>query len=105
MDQQTNYAEPVAQRQDPRTKNRESRVENQLAARGSRFWIWLRIAFHIGAWIPLAVLIWDFMHNQLTVNPIQEATFRTGKTALILLALALTCTPANIIFGIKQALP
>ncbi|MFL5806773.1 MAG: sulfite oxidase heme-binding subunit YedZ [Roseiflexaceae bacterium] len=51
------------------------------------------------------VLIWDFLHNHLTVNPIEEATFRTGKTALILLVLALACTPANIIFGLKQVLP
>jgi len=66
---------------------------------------WLRIATHIGAWIPLAVLIWDFMHNQLTVNPIQEATYRTGKTALILLLLALACTPLNTLLGLKQVLP
>src|SRR5262245_14108774 len=66
---------------------------------------WLRVAIHIGAWIPLAVLIWDFMHNQLTVNPIQEATYRTGKTALILLLLALACTPLNTLLGLKQVLP
>jgi sulfoxide reductase heme-binding subunit YedZ len=60
---------------------------------------------HIACWIPFVVLIWDFQHNHLTVNPIQEATFRTGKTALVLLALSLACTPANMLFGLKQALP
>src|SRR5262249_44056162 len=65
----------------------------------------LRILVHIGCWIPFVVLIWDFLHNHLTVNPIQEATFRTGKTALIMLVLALSCTPVNIVLGIKQVLP
>jgi sulfoxide reductase heme-binding subunit YedZ len=53
----------------------------------------------------LAILVWDYLHNNLTVNPIQEATFRTGKTALTLLVLSLACTPVNILFGIKQVLP
>jgi methionine sulfoxide reductase heme-binding subunit len=66
---------------------------------------WLRIATHIGCLIPFVVLIWDFTNDNLTVNPIQEATFRTGKTALILLILALACTPANTLFGLKQVLP
>jgi sulfoxide reductase heme-binding subunit YedZ len=65
---------------------------------------WLRIVTHIACWVPLALLIWDGLHNNLTANPIQEITFRTGKTALILLVLSLLCTPANIVLGIKQAL-
>jgi len=66
---------------------------------------WLRIATHIGAWVPLAVLIWDFLNDHLTANPIQEATFRTGKTALILLVLSLACTPLNTLFGLKRVRP
>jgi sulfoxide reductase heme-binding subunit YedZ len=66
---------------------------------------WLRIIVHLACWVPLALLIWDGLHNHLTANPIQEITYRTGKTALILLVLSLLCTPANIVFGIKQALP
>jgi methionine sulfoxide reductase heme-binding subunit len=66
---------------------------------------WLRLIIHIGCWVPLAVLIWDFLHNHLTANPIQEATFRTGKTALVLLLLSLACTPANTLFGLKRVLP
>jgi sulfoxide reductase heme-binding subunit YedZ len=66
-------------------------------------WLWL--ATHIGALIPLVLLIWDYSQNQLTVNPIQEATFRTGKTALILLVLSLAITPLNIVFGLKKLLP
>ena len=66
---------------------------------------WLRLLAHIGALVPLALLIWDGLHDQLTVNPIQEITARTGKTALIVLVLSLACTPLNTVFGLKQVLP
>lgn len=66
---------------------------------------WLKILIHIGALLPLAVLVWDFAQGQLTVNPIQEIQLRTGKYALVLLILSLACTPINRIFGIKAMLP
>jgi sulfoxide reductase heme-binding subunit YedZ len=66
---------------------------------------WLRIATHVACWLPFVVLVWDFANDNLTVNPIQEATLRTGKTALILLVLALACTPANTLFGLRKVLP
>ena len=66
---------------------------------------WLRLLAHLGAVVPLALLIWDGLHDQLTVNPIQEITARTGKAALILLVLALACTPLHTLFGRKQLLP
>lgn len=59
---------------------------------------------HVGSLIPFGILIWDFYHQNLTINPIQEATLRTGKIALILLILSLACSPANAIFGFRQAL-
>jgi sulfoxide reductase heme-binding subunit YedZ len=65
---------------------------------------WLRVAVHIGAWIPFAVLVWDALTNQLGAEPIREIILRTGKTALILLVLSLACTPANTLFGFKSAL-
>jgi sulfoxide reductase heme-binding subunit YedZ len=49
-------------------------------------------------------LLWDAAQNRLTVNPIQEATFRTGKTALVLLVLSLACTPVNTLLGFRPAL-
>lgn len=63
---------------------------------------WVLILIHVGALFPLATLIWNFFHDQLTANPIQYITFKTGKTALILLILALACTPLNTTFGIRQ---
>lgn len=65
----------------------------------------LRVVTHIGALIPLAVLMWDGLHDRLTVNPIQEISARTGKIALVLLVLSLACTPLNTVFGLRQLLP
>ena len=65
----------------------------------------LSIAAHIGALLPLALLVWDYWTFQLSADPIREATLRTGKAALTLLVLSLACTPLNIIFGWKQLLP
>jgi sulfoxide reductase heme-binding subunit YedZ len=65
---------------------------------------WLQIVTHLGALAPLAVMFWDGTHNHLTVNPIQSLTFRTGKTALVLLVLSLCCTPLNSIFGFHEAI-
>lgn len=90
----------LAKNQEPGTRNRQESRASRFSVLGSRFWIMI----HIGALIPLAVLIWDFMHNHLTVNPIQEATYRTGKTALVLLVLSLACTPASMLFGWKRVI-
>lgn len=66
---------------------------------------WLLILMHVLALLPLAVIIWDYFHDQLTVNPIQELTFRTGSYALIALVLSLACTPINTITGFRQVIP
>lgn len=62
----------------------------------------LQVLVHGAALMPLALMIWDYFHNQLTVNPIQEITSRTGRYALVLLLLSLACTPINLLFGLKQ---
>ncbi|MBW6471649.1 MAG: sulfoxide reductase heme-binding subunit YedZ [Anaerolineaceae bacterium] len=61
----------------------------------------LQWVVHLGSIIPLLVLVWDAFSNNLTVNPIQEITQRTGRTAIIWLVLSLACTPLNIIFGLR----
>jgi sulfoxide reductase heme-binding subunit YedZ len=74
-------------------------------ARPARFkFTWLQIVTHLGALAPLAVMIWDGYHHGLTYNPIQSLTFRTGKTALVLLVLSLACTPLNSVFGFREAI-
>ena len=65
---------------------------------------WLRVGVHLGAWIPLGLILHGLLTNQLTVNPIQAATLRTGKAALVLLVLSLGCTPLNTVFRFRPAL-
>ena len=59
---------------------------------------------HLASWVPLVWLITDFFRGNLTVNPIQALTLRTGKYALIFLILSLACTPLNTVFGFHKAL-
>ena len=61
-------------------------------------------AVHIGALLPLMLLLFDWTRDNLTFNPIQALEQRTGKYALVLLILALACTPLNTVFGFRQAL-
>ncbi len=65
---------------------------------------WLQTLTHIVALLPLAWLLWAYWQGLFIIDPIKEITTRTGKTALTLLILSLTCTPANTIFGFKRAL-
>jgi methionine sulfoxide reductase heme-binding subunit len=64
----------------------------------------LNLTVHIAAVIPFIVLAWDYLNNNLTINPVQAAEQRTGKIALVLLILSLSCTPVNTIFGFRPVL-
>lgn len=64
--------------------------------------LWLT---HIGSLLPLAWLLWDYNAGNLTVNPIQDITFRTGKPALVLLVLSLAVTPAQTILNWREIVP
>ncbi len=65
----------------------------------------IRVAGHVGALIPLAILAWDFYTGAIGVDPIREMTLRTGKAAITLLVLSLAVTPLNIWLGWKQLFP
>ena len=65
---------------------------------------WLTFVVHLGALAPLARLAGDAARDQLTVNPIQEATLRTGFAALVLLVLSLACTPLGALLSFKRVL-
>ncbi len=58
----------------------------------------LRILTHAGALLPLALIVFDAFTRGLTVNPIQDITFRTGRATLRLLVLTLACTPIYTLF-------
>jgi sulfoxide reductase heme-binding subunit YedZ len=64
----------------------------------------LQIVIHLGAWIPLILLVFDFFAGRLSVNPIQDMEQRTGRAAITLLVLSLACTPLNTLFGWREAL-
>ncbi len=63
-----------------------------------------QLLVHAGALIPFVLLVLDAFTDNLTANPIQAATLRTGKTALVLLILSLAATPANTVLGFRAAL-
>lgn len=65
----------------------------------------LRVAGHMGALIPLALIIWDLNQGGLGADPIREVTLRTGKAAIVLLILSLAVTPFKIWFGLQQFHP
>jgi methionine sulfoxide reductase heme-binding subunit len=53
----------------------------------------MRWLMHFGCLLPLILLVVDFFTGNLTVNPIQAATQRTGLTALVILTIMLSFTP------------
>ena len=73
---------------------------DKLLTKGQILWL-----THIGALIPLAWLLFDQFTNNLSVNPIQDWTLRTGKPALVLIVLSLSCTPLNIVLGWRNIIP
>jgi sulfoxide reductase heme-binding subunit YedZ len=62
----------------------------------------LQVLVHLGGWIPLAQIVYDYFSRHLTANPIQAIEQRTGLQALTFLLLSLACTPLGSIFGWKQ---
>ncbi len=61
-----------------------------------------QILVHLASLSQFALLVLDFFTDNLTVNPIQYVTQKTGKAALVLLCLSLACTPA-VTLGFKSA--
>ncbi len=71
----------------------------------SRFKLdYFKLAVHIGALTPLVWLLVDWRLDQLTFNPIQEITKRTGRDALVLLLLALSCAPLSQVLKWRRIL-
>ena len=63
-------------------------------------WLWL--VANIGAAIPLLWLAWDHLRDNLTINPIDDYTIRTGGAAILLLLLSLTVTPLQTVTGWRK---
>ena len=65
---------------------------------------WLPVLVHVGALLPLALLIRDYSQDAFIIDPVKEITTRTARAALVLLFLSLACSPVNTLFGFRQAL-
>ena len=63
---------------------------------------YIRVLLHICALLPLVMLFYDLSYDNLSVNPIQDVTIRTGKPALVLLVLVLSITPVRKWFGLHS---
>ena len=64
----------------------------------------LQLAVHIYAWQGPLILLFDFLTNHLTANPLQAIQQRTGRHALMLLTLSLACTPVTNVTGWREPL-
>ena len=63
-----------------------------------------QILVHLTAWALAAWLAYDYFTGHLTINPIQAATQRLGKYALIFLTLTLANTPISNVLGYRPVL-
>jgi methionine sulfoxide reductase heme-binding subunit len=63
-------------------------------------WLWLLA--NVGALVPLLWLTWDYFTDNLSINPIDDYTDRTGSAAIILLLLSLAVTPVQTVTGWRQ---
>lgn len=61
----------------------------------------LQFYAHLTAWVPAILLVWDYLADGLTADPVQAVTQRTGRAAIFFLVLSLSCTPLNILTGYK----
>jgi sulfoxide reductase heme-binding subunit YedZ len=64
----------------------------------------LQVLVHLSAWSLAAWLVGDYLSGHLTINPIQAATQRLGKYALIFLTLTLANTPISNVLGYRPIL-
>jgi len=63
-------------------------------------WLWL--VANIGCAVPLLWLLWDQVQGNLSINPIDDYTDRTGDTAILLLLLSLAVTPLQTLTGWRK---
>jgi len=66
-----------------------------LRAALRRHWLW--IVTNLAAAFPLLWLAWDAWQDNLTVNPIDDFTERTGSAAIRLLLASLAVTPVQTV--------
>jgi methionine sulfoxide reductase heme-binding subunit len=63
---------------------------------------WTKVALFLVCLVPLALLVWRAIHNNLTANPIEFITHRTGDWTLRFLVITLAMTPLRKILHLPQ---
>lgn len=63
---------------------------------------WTKVALFLLCLVPLGILVWRAFHNDLTANPIEFITHRTGDWTLRFLVLTLAITPLRKILRVPQ---
>jgi len=63
-----------------------------------------QLLVHGASLLPFLILVVNYLTGNLTYDPIQAAMQRTGRYAMVLLLISLTCTPLNTILGFRPAL-
>lgn len=81
--------------------NKPAAARRKRATWDRKRWFWLLV--NLAAALPLLLLLWDAWRGNLSVNPIDDFTDRTGKAAIIILLLSLACTPVASILGWRLA--
>jgi len=59
----------------------------------------IKVFIWLAALAPLAVLVWQGLHDDLTADPVKYITHFTGRTALIILFITLCITPIRRVTG------
>ena len=62
-----------------------------------------QLLVHAASLAPFLLLIVNYLTDNLTYDPIQAAMQRTGRYAMVILLISLTCTPLNTILGFRPA--
>ena len=63
---------------------------------------WIKALVHFGSLSPLAYMTWLYFTTRLGFNPVEAVIQRTGRAALTLLLLSLTCTPFSRLFKLPR---
>jgi sulfoxide reductase heme-binding subunit YedZ len=56
---------------------------------------WLKVPVFLVCLVPVGILVWGYMHDDLTANPIEYITHSTGDWTIRFLIITLAITPAR----------
>lgn len=63
---------------------------------------WTKVAVFLLCLVPLALLLWQGYHNDLTLNPVEYVEHRTGDWILRFLCITLVITPLRKILRLPE---